>query len=270
MTRPSPPSLTSAERALPNRLAPVSRYSTVDLIAERIREAIVQGDLPPGSPLGEAEMAEQLGVSRGPLREGMQRLVQEGLLTTVRRRGLGVASMSAADVADVYQMRAAVERSACLRLLRLGAPALAATVRALTGEVRKMSRAAKKGAARQLGDADLAFHRMLVDSAGSHRLSRSMRTLLIETRLSTFSMQHGPSAGFVVRADLAEDHEAIVDALRDRDETRLLALIESHMEGAVRRLTGQSVLGPDIETLQAPVPDEPRELDPLELPEGVV
>ncbi|MEV0649717.1 GntR family transcriptional regulator [Phytomonospora sp. NPDC050363] len=264
MIRPSLPSLASAERSAPNRLAPVSRYSTVDLIAERIREAIVQGDLPPGSPLGEAEMAEQLGVSRGPLREGMQRLVQEGLLTTVRRRGLGVASMSAADVADVYSMRAAVERAACLRLLRLGGPALAATVRGLTAEVRKMSRAAKKGAARQLGDADLAFHRLLVDSAGSHRLSRTMRTLLIETRLSTFSMQHD----FVVRADLADDHEAIVEALRVRDEAKLLGLIESHMDGAVRRLTGQSVHGSDVETLQAPVPDEPRELDPLELPAG--
>ena len=261
MTRP-PPSLSSATRTAPTRLAPVSRYSTVDLIAQRIRDAVVEGDLPPGSPLGEAEMADQLGVSRGPLREGMQRLVQEGLLTTVRRRGLGVAHLTAEDVEDVYLMRAAVERSACLRLLALDAPALTATVRALTGEVRRMQRAARRGAARQLGDADLEFHRVLVDAAGSRRLSRAIRTLLIETRLCTYSMQDT----FVVRADLAEDHEAIVEALRDRDRERLLALVEAHMSDAVGRLTGAPA--PAAKTLEAPVADEPRELDPLDLPQG--
>ncbi|GLZ81946.1 GntR family transcriptional regulator [Actinorhabdospora filicis] len=234
----------------------MSRSSTVDLIAARIREAITAGDLPPGSPLGEAELAEQLGVSRGPLREGMQRLVQEGLLTSVRRRGLGVPCLSADEVTDVYVMRAAVERAACLRLLALDAAGLTAVARSLEGEVRRMTRASRKGDADHLGEADINFHRDLVDAAGSSRLSRAIRTLLIESRLSVFSMQDH----FTVPADLPADHEAIVAALRERDRERLLGLVQSHMDEAVRRLTWPRA---GKRTLEAHPPEEPRGLGPI-------
>lgn len=221
-----------------SRLAPVARSSTVDLIAARIREAITAGDLPPGSPLGEAELAEQLGVSRGPLREGMQRLVQEGLLTAVRRRGLGVPCLSADEIADVYTMRAAVERAACLRLLAMDDGEIAAVARTLEGEVRRMVRASRRGDVDHVGGADIAFHRGLVDAAGSPRLSRAIGTLLIESRLSVFSMEDH----FTVPADLAADHEPIVAALRDRDRDTLLGLVEAHMDESVRRLTPPGAL----------------------------
>ncbi|MGH3815020.1 MAG: GntR family transcriptional regulator, partial [Pseudonocardiaceae bacterium] len=61
-------------------LQPVSRQSTAAIIADRLRDAITRGAFPPGAQLGEVELAGRLGVSRGPLREAMQRLVQEGLL----------------------------------------------------------------------------------------------------------------------------------------------------------------------------------------------
>lgn len=61
-----------------SRLSHIQIESTASLIAERLREAILLGELPPGAQLGEADVAERFGVSRGPLREAMQRLVQEG------------------------------------------------------------------------------------------------------------------------------------------------------------------------------------------------
>src|SRR3954468_19098287 len=94
-------------------LEPVPRRSTVEIIADQLRSAIMYGSLPPGSQLGEADLAAKLGVSRGPLREAMQRLVQEGLLRSERHRGLFVIDMDAADVRDVYQARLAIERAAC-------------------------------------------------------------------------------------------------------------------------------------------------------------
>lgn len=246
------------------RLEPVFRSSTVDMIAERIREAILNGTLPPGTTLGEADMAHQLGVSRGPLREGMQRLVQEGLLTTVRRRGLGVVTMTDEDVADVYLMRSAIERAAARQLLRTDQRHIKQTVKLLTAELRKMNRAATKGAARQLGDCDLVFHRTLVDAAGSPRLSRSIRTLLVETRLCTLSIHDS----FEVRADLANSHEQLVAALYERDEPRLCALLETHMAEAVTWLTAPPKRVDDYVTFAAPTPAEAQPLDRLELPEN--
>ena len=60
----------------------VVQESTASIIANQLRQAIAQGHLTPGAQLGEAELARELGVSRGPLREGMQRLTQEGLLVS--------------------------------------------------------------------------------------------------------------------------------------------------------------------------------------------
>jgi DNA-binding GntR family transcriptional regulator len=247
------------------RLAPVYRASTVDMIADRIREAILDGTLPPGTALGEADMAHQLGVSRGPLREGMQRLAQEGLLTTVRRRGLGVVTMTAEDVADVYLMRAAVERAAARQLLRTDQRHIKQTVKSLTAELRRMSRAAMRGAAKQLGDCDLAFHRTLVDAAGSMRLSRTIRTLLVETRLCTLSIHHS----FEVRADLPDSHEQLVAALAERDEPRLCALLENHMAEAVEWLTAPPKRVDEYHTIADPSPAEPQPLGPLELPDAM-
>lgn len=247
------------------RLEPVFRSSTVDMIADRIREAILNGTLPPGAALGEADMAYQLGVSRGPLREGMQRLAQEGLLTTVRRRGLGVVTMTEEDVHDVYLMRSAIERAAARKLLRADQRHIKNTVKLLTAELRRMRRASTKGAARQLGDSDLDFHRTLVDAAGSQRLSRIIRTLLVETRLCTFSMHDS----YEVRADLPDSHERLVAALSERDEARLCALLETHMANTVEWLTAPPPKRvDDYETFAVPTPDEPQPLDRLELPDG--
>lgn len=210
-------------------------------------------------------MAQQLGVSRGPLREGMQRLVQEGLLTTIRRRGLGVVTMSHEDVVDVYLMRAAVERAAARKLLRSDQRHVKHTAKQLATQVRRMTRATTKGSALQLGDAYVDFHRALVDSAGSRRLSRSIRTLLVEARLCTFSVHDS----LELRATLADDHGQLVSALSERDEPRLCALLEAHMSGAVEWLTASPKRVDDFETFASPTPDSPQPLDRLELPENV-
>src|SRR5690625_399440 len=99
----------------PQSVFPVARTSTVDLIAIALRNAIFSGALEVGTPIREIEMAAQLGVSRSPLREAMQRLVQERLLTAVPGRGLRVSTITADHVADLYHARAAVEGEA-LRL----------------------------------------------------------------------------------------------------------------------------------------------------------
>ena len=99
-------------------LEPVPRRSTVEIVSDELRSAIMYGALEPGAQLGEAELAARLGISRGPLREAMQRLVQEGLLVSEPHRGLFVITLDEGDVEDVYLTRLAIERAACQLIMQ--------------------------------------------------------------------------------------------------------------------------------------------------------
>src|SRR5699024_2171540 len=142
--------------------------STVDLIAIALRNAIFSGALEVGTPIREIEMAAQLGASRSPLREAMQRLVQERLLSAVHERGLRVSTITADHVADVYHARPAGEGKA----LRLVASDRDTQVLAQLGEAyRGLFEARSPSDARAIGDAGINFPPRLVNLAGSRRLS---------------------------------------------------------------------------------------------------
>jgi DNA-binding GntR family transcriptional regulator len=222
-----------ASSADDGRLTPLRRKSTAELIADQLRDAIRDGALPPGTSLGEVELAEQLGVSRGPLREAIQRLVQEGLLDAEPHRGVAVVQLSADDVRDIYFARGAVESALC-RLVIAGNRELAAD--RLGAAQQRMGEAARQGDARALGEADLAFHETLAAAAGSPRLERVTRTLLVETRMCMSALQDT----YRVPADMAREHGALVDAIRAGDEARALAIVQAHMDDAVRRLLGEA------------------------------
>lgn len=81
-------------------------------IAERLRAAILAGELAPGAPLVETSLAAQFAVSRGPLREAMRELIEEGLLVTVPYTGTHVISLSVDDIREIYSMRIVLERFA--------------------------------------------------------------------------------------------------------------------------------------------------------------
>ena len=98
-------------------IEPLEQQSTPSIIAHKLRQAIGHGELKPGTQLSEAELARKLGVSRGPLREGMQRLTQEGLLVSIRHRGLFVINMTPDDIRDMYLAREAIERAAAHKIL---------------------------------------------------------------------------------------------------------------------------------------------------------
>src|SRR5918996_1193250 len=183
-----------------SELEPVERRSTAAIVADRIRTAIMRGTFPPGTQLGEVELAARLGVSRGPLREAMQRLVAEGLLRSERYRGLFVRELDAADVRDVYIALTAME------------------------EVAEDPVA--------LADADHHFHTEFVAASGSPRLLRMADTLLVETRMCLTALQETlPPA-----AHLIAEHRELCDAVRDGDAERMTAVLEAHMADAVERI----------------------------------
>lgn len=219
-------------------LEPVGRESTAGIIARQLRNAIMNGDLPPGTQLGEAELAGRFEVSRGTLREAMQRLVEEGLLHGERHRGLFVMELEPDDVHDIYLTRNAIEQAAARLILRGDRDAVADRLAEIYHE---MQAAVDRGDQAAVGQADARFHELLVASSGSRRLSRMSRTLLIETRMCILALQDTYS----LPQDRVTEHGAIITALRNNNEALLLGLIDAHMEDAVQRLApGRSLYTP--------------------------
>jgi DNA-binding GntR family transcriptional regulator len=212
-------------------LEPVNRETTPGLISAQIRARILDGTFPPGSQLGEAKLAARMNVSRGPVREALQRLVQEGLLQNVRNRGACVVSLGPEDIADVYLARGAIERAAARILLRRGCSADFDELDAL---VERMSGVAAEGRWAELAELDLGFHETLVRLTGSARLRRMFDTLLAETRLCLAGLREA----YPVRGELVDEHRRLVSAVRAGDEAGVLALVGGHLGDAVRDLTG--------------------------------
>lgn len=211
-------------------LKPISRQATAGLIADQLREAIMSGAFPQGTQLGEVDLAQRFNVSRGPVREAMQRLVQEGLLHAVRHRGLFVTELTTADIVDIYAARTAIE-SAAVSLVVAGDPEKSAI--ALGKVLSKMAKAASRGDAAALSQSDLAFHEALVAESGSPRLQRMASTLLVETRMCLSALPPKYSAS----SDLVAEHEKIVAAIRTGDRAAALEYLDAHMQDAVGRLS---------------------------------
>lgn len=210
-------------------LEPITRQSTASLIADQLREAIISGVFAPGTQMTETELAEQLGVSRGPLREAMQRLVQEGLLRSELHRGLFVNELEPDEIRDVYTVRAIIEQAACSMILQ-GDPDGSAD--RLDQIVVRMRTAVRDGDTRARGEGDLDFHETLVAESGSPRLIRMARTLLVETRMCIT----GLADKYQLPDDVVDEHAAIVSALRERDEEAVHARVAAHMMEGLGRL----------------------------------
>jgi DNA-binding GntR family transcriptional regulator len=208
---------------------PVHQESTAALIARQLRKAIMHGSLPPGAQLSEAELSVQFGVSRGPLREAMQRLVQEGLLRSERNRGLFVIELDEDDIRDIYAARTAIEGAAASVVLRARRPTSLAALRSACDT---MTRAATRKDLASLSDADLRFHEVLVAQSQSTRLIRMHETLIVESRMCMTALQEK----YQLPADLVSEHWRIVDAIEAGDEALALQRIEDHMQEALVRL----------------------------------
>lgn len=213
----------------PPRLSPVVQQSTPVIIAAAVREAIARGDFPPGAQMYEAQLAEQLGISRGPLREGLQRLTQEGLLVPIRHRGLFVVELTPGNVRDMYLARDAVERCAVAVVV---AESPTATADVLETLLAQMEQAAEAGDSKQVGECDIRFHEVLVARSGSERLVRLHATEVVEARLCIQAMGSAQDDDH----DRVAEHRAITNAIRSGDAAEADRLLHLHMTDAVRDL----------------------------------
>lgn len=151
----------------------IDRQTRRELILTRLREAISEGQLTPGTHLAEIELSEALGVSRGTLREALRHLQQEGLLDSDSRGRLSVHRVNGAEVEEIFALRAALEslaveaicaredRSTEVAALRARLDALADTTGNFVAQI----------------NADLAFHEELCTQSGNGTLLRAWRNV---------------------------------------------------------------------------------------------
>jgi DNA-binding GntR family transcriptional regulator len=214
-------------------IEPLMQQSTPSIIADKLRQAIGHGELKPGAQLSEAELARKLGVSRGPLREGMQRLTQEGLLVSIRHRGLFVIEMTTADVRDMYLAREAIELAAAHKIIEGD---YVAAGDALLEIVEQMAAATTPA---DVSELDIAFHERLVQLADSPRLTRIHRTFITETRMCIHALDETYSASEV----RGEEHRAVANAIKSGNLELTDQLLIAHMDDAIRRLNASDATG---------------------------
>jgi DNA-binding GntR family transcriptional regulator len=212
----------------------IPRDTFTSIVTERLRASIITGTLKPGDQLNEVELATSFGVSRGPVREALQRLVQEGLLRSEPHRGVFVPVLTDDDVCDIYLAREALESAAIRAIIANGTAAAAAE--SLDQYVTLMEKAEAVGDWEAVGNFDLEFHVALVDASGSQRLRRMFDTVISETRLCLVVLTASDA-----REDLVHEHRRICDLMQEGDTEQALVVLQE----ALRRRRGHVVEATD-------------------------
>lgn len=208
----------------------LNRSSTVEQVAEILRERIIEGLLRPGVRLSEEAIGSALGVSRNTLREAFRLLSHEGLVVHELNRGVFVRTLTLDDVVDLYRLRRLIEPAG----LDGDTMPDANQLHTLRATVEAGERAAAEGRGEDVGTANMRFHQALAALAGSPRIDAMMRQLLAELRLVFHVMErpsefHAPylerNRGILTsleRGELTEARQALLNYLADAEE-RLLA-----------------------------------------------
>ncbi|MEX0761246.1 MAG: GntR family transcriptional regulator [Dehalococcoidia bacterium] len=214
---------------------PLNRIERATLgaqIAEQIRTSVLQGAFEPGHQLSEIALAEHFGTSRGPIREALQTLVNEGLLKRESHRGVFVPVVTDEDIADIYRARGAVETAAMKHIIAVGSGADVRT--RLDKVVDEMAAAADADEWARVVDLEMQFHSEVVKGADSPRLSRMYSTLIDETRLCLILTIASPG-----RYDLVDEHRHLAALLDTQDPQPAIEAVEAHMREATEALHRQ-------------------------------
>ena len=196
-----------------------SAASAIDTVAMGLRRRILNGDFQPGEFLRDVKMAEEAGTSRHTFRAAARLLVSQGLLRQIPNRGFCVPRLGPDDIVDITRLRGVLESEA-VRMIVLTGVIPPKAIEA----VRFMAKA-RDGAERSLlVAADRDFHRAIVEASGSPRLLTSYHVLESEIELLLTQRQ----SFYADPAEMAEEHERLIDSLRGRHYERARAAFMEH------------------------------------------
>lgn len=230
--------MTSSTRALGKQAAasgllsaPAARTSLGDVVAERLREAILNDEFQPGQHLREETISETLEVSRGPVRDAFLILEREGLVRLSRHRGATVVQLSFEDLGEVYSLRSAIESLAVRLAIRRHQPedldVLADSLAELQSGMRR--KLTEQAAARL----DVNFHDCIFRAAHHDRLYKSWSNIRMQVYWFLLSRN---VAGPDWRRNMARNHARILDLIKAGDESQAVDAIGEHIRSAYTRI----------------------------------
>ncbi len=209
------------------RLVPIKldNYKPLrEMVFESLREAIILGRLRPGERLMEIQVAEEMGVSRTPVREAIRKLELEGFVVMMPRKGAYVAGISVKDIVDVFEVRAALE----------GLAAGLAAERCTEEEMDELERSLIKinvesgDDINAIAEGDNSFHQIIYRASRNHHLVQIITRL--QEQIQRFRMTSLSQPG---RTKIAlDEHKKIVEAISDRNVEEAQALATEHIENA--------------------------------------
>lgn len=215
--------MNSAKTALtgpmPLDIAPIENVPLRVQVADQLRSAILSGRLRPGTGLVETALAEQMNVSRAPIREAIQILENDGLVETIAYKGKRVKPLTTREVGETYSLREVFEVMAVRRILDNGA-----SLDTLQTHCEEMTAAAEAGNFEALIAADEAFHHALIRLADHDLLLASWKNLYLRIH-QIMALRNRDERNL---AEVAGNHPPIVQAIADGDTDRAIKLISDH------------------------------------------
>jgi DNA-binding GntR family transcriptional regulator len=207
-------------------LAPIAYRTLNDIVTDQLRDAILSGQFPPGTTLNQRDIADQLSVSRMPVREAFRALELEGLIRGMPRRKAVVVTLQPEDIADIYDILATLEGRAAEKATLRHDETTLARFRALLTDLRECP-----DDAISLLDLDDQLHLGIYHAPGTRS------TLVIQTHRNALRTQLISTGLVVERRRVAEaEHERIVAALEARDPAAVARETVAHLLAEGREL----------------------------------
>ncbi|NPV55410.1 MAG: GntR family transcriptional regulator [Anaerolineae bacterium] len=200
----------------------VERQSLASEVAKRLSRLIQDGTIPPGTRLVEADLANQLGVSRGPVREALRILEATGLAEAVPGKGSYTATLSKKDAQEIYMLRILLEQEAVVLACQNASAAQLEEMESILGN---LFEAAENKAYNEVAYQDIRLHRKIWEAAGNRRLEQVLDGLIVQARryLSLQTMMYESTIVGV------SDHRLIMDAIKQRDCAAAREVMRQHL-----------------------------------------
>ncbi|MDO4188289.1 MAG: GntR family transcriptional regulator [Lachnospiraceae bacterium] len=204
-----------------------------DEVFNTLRERILKGSLKPGERLMEIHLADQLGVSRTPIREAIRMLELEGLVKMVPRRGAQVAKISREDLQDVLEVRKALDtlavKLACERITE-------EEIRKLIEAEEEFEKTLKSDDTTEIAEADVAFHDVIQAASKNKRLKSMISNLAERIYRYRFEYIKQQSDG---GKTLVEEHREIIRCIEKGDVEAAIKAIELHIDNQEKSIAMQ-------------------------------
>jgi len=215
-----------------NLLTAPSQRTLSDYVADQLRNAILVGQLAPNQRLVEEDLATSMQTSRGPVRDALRMLENEGLVVRQSHRGAFVAELSTEDVFEIYSLREALESLAIKAVIKNATPG---QIDELEKLVRAMDQMAQHSYNQfEATDLDMEFHHTLCKISGHKRVLTAWEALGAQIRLVV--LKHRLRNPRDLKERSVSWHEAIVDAICKHDVDLALEELHKHMIGSTEWL----------------------------------